>query len=259
MGVRGQEFYLNITRSNRQSSKQPVAPPWVWLLLLGVFALIFWQYVPQNGKPNPGPVFMSRTWVLLTAGTVVVWLLAFAFQFFRTFDPGVRRANKRALEGDLDGAIEDLREQIEYKGPTQTRVNALGLLLTQCERWAEAAALFRKAEEMGKLKGVCRANLGLALLKGGKPDEALPVLQEAARVGPQVPVMRCLVGLHSAVALAELSRWEEAAEQFRVAEEAAGGLRKADRAALNKELEKCRQKLEQQPRQKTKLEGLTEL
>ena len=191
------------------------------------------------------------------------------FQFFRLFDPCVRRANKRAQEGDLDGAIADLREQIEDKGPTQTRVNVLGLLLLRCERWAEAAALFRKAEEIGKLKGVCRANLGLALLsranlglallKGGKPEEALPVLEEAARVGPQVPVMRCLIGLHSALALAELSRWDEADEQFRVAEEVARGLRKAERAALDKEFEQCRQKLEQQPREKPKPEGLTEL
>ena len=49
------------------------------------------------------------------------------------------------------------------------------------------------AKAIGKLKGVCRANLGLAVLKGGKPNEALPVLEEAARVGTQVPVMRCLI------------------------------------------------------------------
>ena len=246
--------------SNRHASQQPATPPWLWLLLIGGLALIFWQFVPKNGRPNPRPVFTSRTWVLLTVGAVVVWLLAFAFQFFRLFDPGVRRANKRAQEGDLDGAIADLREQIEDKGPTQTRVNALGLLLSRCERWAEAAALFRKAEEIGKLKGVCRANLGLALLKGGKPDEALPVLEEAARVGPQVPVMRCLIGLHSALALAELSRWDEADEQFRVAEDFARGLRKVEPPSRSdKEFEQCRQKLEQQPREKPKPEGLTEL
>jgi tetratricopeptide (TPR) repeat protein len=255
-----QQPSLKITMSNRQAPQQAPTPPWLWLLLVGAFALVFWQFVPKNGRPNPRPVFASQTWVLLFVGAVVVWLLVVvAVQFFRNFDPGVRRANKRALEGDLDGAIQDLREQIEDKGPTQTRANALGLLLMRCERWAEAAAVFRKAEEIGKFKGVCRANLGLALLKGGKPDEALPVLEEAARVGPQVPAMRCIIGLHSALALAELSRWDEADEQFRVAEEAAGGLRKADRAALNKEFEQCRQKLEQQPREKPKPEGLMEL
>jgi predicted Zn-dependent protease len=182
-----------------------------------------------------------------------------AFQFFRGFDRGVRRAEKRAQAGDLDGAIEDLREQIEDKGPTQARANALGLLLMRREHWAEAAASFRKAEEIGEFKGVCLANLGLALLKGGKPAEALPVLQDAAHTGPQVPAMTCVVGLHTALALAELSSWDEAHEQFRVAVEAAGGLSKPQRAALEKEIEQCRQKLEQKPREKPKPEGLTEL
>ena len=129
----------------------------------------------------------------------------------------------------------------------------------QRERWAEAAGLFRKAEEIGGSKGVCQANLGLALLKGGKPAEALPVLHEALHIGPQAPVMTCLVCLHTCLALAELGRWDEAHEQFRVAEEAVGGLSKAQRAALAKEFEQCRQKLEQQPRDKPKPDGLTEL
>ena len=38
-------------------------------------------------------------------------------------------AQKRANEGDLDGAIAELREHIEEKGPTQIRLNALGILL----------------------------------------------------------------------------------------------------------------------------------
>ena len=105
---------------------------------------------------------------------------------------------------------------------------------------------------------MCQANLGLALLKGGKPAEALPVLQEALHIGPKVPVMSCLVCLHTCLALAELGRWDEAHAQFRVAEEAAGGLSKAQRAGLAKDFEQYRQKLEQQPRDKPKPEGLTE-
>ena len=245
---------MRITESNRQASQQPATPRWLWPLLICGLYLIFWQLVPKNGKPNPRPVFATQTWVLLTVGAVAVSLFAFAFQFFRHFDPGVRRANKRAAEGDLDGAIADLREQIEDKGPTQTRVNTLGLLLSQCERWAEAAAVFRKAEEIGKFKGVCRANLGLALLKGGKPDEALPVLEEACARRPSSSGDEMPRRTPLRPALAELSRWDEADEQLRLAEEAAGRLRKADRAALAKEFEQCRLKLEQQPREKPKSE-----
>ncbi len=248
-----------LTRANRQASHQSAAPAWLWLFVISSFGLIFWMFVPKHEGPNRPPASTSRTWVLALVVALVVWALAFALRFFGTFDPGVRRANKRALAGDLDGAIEDLRKQIEDKGPTQVRANALGLLLMHRKLWDEAAALFRKAEEIGESKGMCQANLGLALLKGGKPAEALPVLQEALHIGPQAPVMTCLVGLHTCLALAELGRWDEAHEQLRVAEAAAGGLSKAQRTALDKEFEQCRQKLAQQPGDKPKPEGLTEL
>jgi hypothetical protein len=71
--------------------------------------------------------------------------------------------------------------------------------------------------------------------------------------------MTCIVCLNTSLALAELGRWDEAHEQFRVAEEAAGGLSKAHRAALANDSEKCRQKLAQQPRDEPKSRGLTEL
>jgi tetratricopeptide (TPR) repeat protein len=256
-----QQLSSGMTKTNRQAPHQPATAPWLWLLLISGLGLIFYKFVPKREGPNPppAPTFGLGFFVRLVAFFLFVCILTVAIQFFRLFDPGVRRANKRALAGDLDGAIEDLREQIEDKGPTQVRANALGLLLMQQERWAEAAALFRKAGEIGASKGVCQANLGLALLKGGKPAEALPVLQEALHIRPNGPVLTCLVCLHTCLALAELGRRDEAQEHFRVAEEAAGGLSKARRAALAKEFEQCRQKLEQQPRDKPKPEGLTEL
>ena len=238
----------------------PPTPVWHWLLLLGGFALIFWWFAPKRAGPNPPPAAISWIWWPVFAGVVVIVLRALAaFPFLRNFDRGVRR--REALqEGDLDGAIADPREQIEEKGQTQIRVNTLGIFLLRRERWDEAAAMFRKAEQIGKLnKGVCRANLGLALLKGGKPAEAIPVLQDAASMGPHALPLTCIVNLHMSLALAELRRWDEAEEQFRRAEDAARGLRKAQRAALKEKLDQCRQKLEQHLREKPKLEGLAEL
>ena len=80
----------------------------MWLLLISTLGLIFYKFVPKHEGPNPPPAPTFRTWLLLSVVVVVVWVLAFAIQFFRIFDPGVRRANKRALAGDLDGAIADL-------------------------------------------------------------------------------------------------------------------------------------------------------
>jgi tetratricopeptide (TPR) repeat protein len=250
-----------MTKPNRPAPHRRGTPPWVWLLLILGFGLIFYQIVPKREGPNRPPAPPFEPWLLLLwiGAPVVAFILTVAIQFFRYFDPGVRRANKRAQAGDLDGAIEDLREQMEDKGPTQVRANAMGLLLLQGERWAEAAALFRKAAELGRSKAVCQANLGLALLNGGKPEEALPVFQEALHSAPQVPVMNCAVYLHTCLALGELGRWDEAHDQFRLAEETADGLSKSHRAALAKVFEKCRLKLEQHPPDKPKPEGLTEL
>ncbi len=250
------------TKGDRQAPQRTARPAWVWLLLIVGFAVVFWQFVPKRelpNPPNPRPSLISPIWLLGFYGVLIVVLLAvYAVALLRNFDPGVRRAEKRAREGDLDGAIADLRAQIEKKGPTQLRVNALGVLLLRRERWDDAAAMFRQAEEIGKLKGVYRANLGLALLKGGKPAEALPVLEDAARIRPQLPVVTCLVSLHIALALAELDRWDEAHEQFRRAEEAARAVPKPQRAALEENLEQGRQKLRQQPREKRKPEKLAE-
>jgi tetratricopeptide (TPR) repeat protein len=249
-----------MTKANGQAPQQPDRRSRLRLLGICGLCYIFWIFVPKREGPNPPPAPTFRTsWLLWVALFFFICILAFAIPFIRNFDPRVRRANKRAVAGDLDGAIEDLRELIEDKGPTQARASALGLLLMQHEHWAEAAALFRKAEEIGGSKGWCQANLGLALLKGGKPAEAIPVLQEALQIGPKVPVMTCVVCLHTCLALAELGRWDDAHAQFRAAEEAAGGLRKAHRAAFAKDLEQCRQRLEQQPQDKPKPEGLAEL
>jgi tetratricopeptide (TPR) repeat protein len=242
-------------------SQAPPTPAWQWLQLLGGFGLIFWLFVPKSVGPKPPAEPASRIWVLISLGAVPIIILSkFAWQFLRNFDRGVRRAQKLAQEGDVDGAIADLCEQIEEKGPTQSRVNTLGTFLLMRERWDEAALMFRKAEQIGKAnRGVCRANLGFALLSGGKPAEAIPVLEEAARIGPKVLPLTCIIPLHLSLALADLKSWNEAEEQFRRAEDASRGLRGKARAMLNEKLEKCRQKLEQHSREQPKPEGHAEL
>jgi tetratricopeptide (TPR) repeat protein len=250
-----------INKGGPNPSQAPPTPAWQWLLLLGGFGLIFWLFVPKHVGPKPPPEPASRNWVLGFLWVVVIVILSrVAWKVLRNFDRGVRRAQKLAQEGDVDGAIADLREQIEEKGQTQSRVNTLGTFLLKRERWNEAALMFRKAEQIGKTnRGIYRANLGFALLSGGKPAEAIPVLEEAARMGPQVLPMTCIIPLHLSLALADLKRWGEAEEQFRRAEDASSGLRGKARAMLNEKLEKCRQKLEQHSREQPKPEGLAEL
>ena len=115
-----------------------------------------------------------------------------------------------ANSGDFDGAIEDLRELIAKKGPTQERAQThSGSSRLRCQRWDDAAATFRQSLELPGIKGICQANLGMALLRGGKPDEALPELQEAMRIVPQVPALLSMVGVHTA------TRWPRWAATMR--------------------------------------------
>jgi hypothetical protein len=123
-------------KRERQASQGQPTPAWLWLVLIAGFALIFWQFVPKRPGQPPPQAPTSMIWVVAVVAAPFVFILAMvAFQFIRNFDPGVRRAQKRAAEGDLEGAIAELREQIEEKGPTQNRVNALGIFLMDHERW----------------------------------------------------------------------------------------------------------------------------
>jgi hypothetical protein len=83
------------------------------MLIFGFF-VIFWQFLPKREGQNPAPAFRSIIVVLATVGVIFVACLAtIALPLLRNFDRGVRRAEKRARDGDLDGAIADLREYIE--------------------------------------------------------------------------------------------------------------------------------------------------
>ncbi len=108
-------------KDGRQASQAHPTPAWIWLVLLGGFALIFWQFTPKRPGPQPPHAPTSWIWILVFIGVPIVFILAVvALQFIRNFDPGIRLAEKRAAEGDLDGAIADLRELIEERGPNRT-------------------------------------------------------------------------------------------------------------------------------------------
>ena len=203
----------------------------------------------RQGAPGAWPVARSGSPFRHLAVVVLVVVVTYvALRYSRRAEAGVRRALKRAAEGDVEGAIADLREQIELEGPTQDRVNALGNLLFHSKKWDEAAAQFRKAEELGPLKSVCRANLGVALLEAGKPEQALPVLQAAAHLAAGIPMLAYIVAVHTTRALAELGRYEEARAQFLQTERIGRKLSRSARESMAEPVEKCRKRLEEAER-----------
>jgi Flp pilus assembly protein TadD len=257
----GQRRLCGQARDADAEADKPIrTPAWLWLLVFAVFCLFLWVEVRKPPAQRGAGGLLSPTLpVIVLVAPVVFVALVILYLFARGYDGAVRRAQKLADAGDVDGAISDLQELIETKGPTQTRVNVLGILLLKRDRFNEAAALFRKAEELGDFKGVCRMNLGVALIRGGRAEEAIPVIEEAARVGPKVPVMQCITSIHLARAMADLDRWEEARRYFVDAENTAGTLSKRNRDAMNDELEQVRVKLAGQPNAAEKPDQLEEV
>jgi tetratricopeptide (TPR) repeat protein len=223
---------------------RPTIPVWFWLpFLVAGLAIGVWYPRPQAAKRPPHRATQGTP---LVAGGAVIALLGavVALRYFRSDDSALRRASNRAKAGDVEGAIADMQALIEKKGLTVARLNHLSGLLTHCERWDEAAALYRRGMELGQIKAICQVNLGIALLKLGRPEEAFAELQEVARNGPWIPVVRCLIGLYSALALTGLDRRDEALKHLEGAESAARALPRAQRAAWGNELEKYRKALE---------------
>ncbi len=237
-------LFSNVPKPKPPADSPRTTPTWLYLVLVLGFGGLFWYFEPKKDAPNPPPAGIPWAWVLgvLGAGTaaVGVWV---AFQLVRAFDSGIRRAQKRADAGDVEGALADLRKQIEVKGLDHARATALGALLLRHDRWGEASVLFRRAEELGGVPASCRANLGLALLKGGKPDQALPLLQSASQSNLQAPAFTCVVCLHTALALAALGRRGEALVHLLDAEAAAKALPRPQRDAIESDLQRCRRTL----------------
>jgi tetratricopeptide (TPR) repeat protein len=213
---------------------------------------------PQNAVQNQPAAMPPFTVLLLVLPPAVVLVSfgVFALRHLRHYDAGVSRAAKQANAGDLDGAIAELRRQIESKGLSAARANALGCLLTLKEDWHEARRMFDEAESRGMSPALLRANRGVAAWRSGDPEAALPLLARAALDSPVDVNVRC----HLCLILADLGRIDEARAQLQSIEE----LHKkqvtlpADaRRSLEKQIEACRDRLAGKP--KTDLAALDEL
>jgi len=74
-------------------------------------------------------------------------------------------------------------------------------------------ALWRDTVDKRPRSPTAQANLGRALLEGGRRDEAMPHCLEAVRLGPNLPTARYNLGL----AYEEKEKWDEALAEFKAA------------------------------------------
>jgi tetratricopeptide (TPR) repeat protein len=246
------------TRSNELRFRFVIAV----LFLLGVPLLLLsprQNPQPENAVADRPPLWKSSPFTfflfMLPPALVVGGGGVLAYRMFRHYDSGVSRAAKQANAGDLDGAIAELRRQIESKGLSAARANALGCLLTLKEDWHEARRMFDEAESRGMSPNLLRANRAVALWKSGNPEAALPLLAEAALNSPNDINVRC----HLCLVLADLGRIDDSRAQLKSIED----LHKkqhtvpaAARQSLEKHIQTCRDRLAEKPQSDlTTLEG----
>jgi tetratricopeptide (TPR) repeat protein len=160
------------------------------------------QGVAQN-QPTAGNIVL---FFKIMGGAFVIFVGIIAVKLFRHYDRGVNRAFKQANAGDLEGAISELGRQIEDKGPSAARANALGCLMMQRKDWDEANRLFDEAEQLGTDRRLIQNNRAVVLLESGNPAAALPLFEQAALAQPNELIFQCNI----CRALAELGRFDEA-------------------------------------------------
>jgi Flp pilus assembly protein TadD len=114
-------------------------------------------------------------------------------------------------EGDLRGAEDRLRA-LASKNPKDSRaLHALGKLMSEQERFADAATLLRAAHEAEPDSSVLLNDLGAVLTAAGQHREALRVLRAALRLTPAYALALANAG----VAHFQLRHGAKAVEYFR--------------------------------------------
>jgi tetratricopeptide (TPR) repeat protein len=187
-------------------------PPWIWILVIALVALISFL---MNPKKRPGQPFepLISPWVVglwMFGVFVVLFVAVYAVAVFRHYDRDASRALKLAQAGDKDGALFELRAAMDGRKPSATLSNALGLVHFLREEWPEAYKAFLDAQSIGGKQASYVGNQGVALLKMGRLDEAAVLLVEADRMAPGQPLIASNYGL----VLADLGRIEEAVAQL---------------------------------------------
>ncbi len=125
--------------------------------------------------------------VLLGGPTLFLWLALWLTLWLpvRLTEPDVLRANKRDREGDVDGAIRELREAIEAKGPSVRRLDALADCLLKQERWSEAYKVLLDLGGRKPLHHRLRGRKALALWEMGQPEAALAMFERPTGREPE--------------------------------------------------------------------------
>jgi tetratricopeptide (TPR) repeat protein len=104
--------------------------------------------------------------------------------FERASQESARELVRRALEGDVEGAVGSLRAFLEKSPDDETAWLALGMVLSSAGRWGDAADALATAVELDSSVVPARLAYARALEKKGRLDDAAFQLLRAERLSP---------------------------------------------------------------------------
>lgn len=201
----------------------------LFVLLGGVF-LLMWQ----SARTRVARVALRGGAVVLASGIVLAlgWhscqIIPIWHDSMALWTRGTERRPKShkawnnfgaSLEklGRHDEAERAYRKAIEQYEDYATGHYNLGITLMRTKRLADAAVAFGEATRLDPTNALAHANLGAVLTWLGKPEQAIPELQQALKLNPgEVPSAHYQLG----EAYRELRQFDKAAAKYREAAKA---------------------------------------
>jgi cytochrome c-type biogenesis protein CcmH/NrfG len=96
----------------------------------------------------------------------------------------LEQVTRRALDGDVEGALGELRQILEKSPEDETAWLTLGMVHSSAGRWREASEALARAVELDGDVVAARLAFARALEKSGKLDDAAFQLLKAERLAP---------------------------------------------------------------------------
>jgi hypothetical protein len=234
--------------SKAPPAKPQRTPAWIWLVLVFVIGGMIYTSAPK-GPPVRGRRVLPQQAdgppigliAVLGAGAFVACFILYVL--LKNYDRRMSQIMKRAREGDVDGAIRELEEEIDTKGRSASRVYSLGMLMGSKERNQDAYKLFVEAEQLGFDRATCLSNQGVMLSQMDHHVEAVFPLEEANRLSPN----NALFASNLAGTLSKAGRHEDALREIERAEAALKStifLFGIGRNPLEKLVAECRERID---------------
>jgi tetratricopeptide (TPR) repeat protein len=121
-----------------------------------------------------------------------------------------QRAHEYYLSGQLDKALEELKQALSHDPAQSDWHFAMGLTLAGLARYSEAAQSFSRTIDLRGEDTEAQLHLGLALLHAGRYEPAITAFEDLARIDPKNEPSYC----HRILCYAYMGQHEKAEEMF---------------------------------------------